>query len=321
MSLGRFLLSRLGLLFAVLFVVTFTAFAAMNILGDPLFNIFGPALEQAAVDPVIAEQVADAEEQFHLNDPLPVRYVKWLGDVATGDFGRSYSSSEKVSTIIARKLPVTMVLAIEAQLIALLTAIPWAIFSARRAGGKLDTMSTGLAFLLIALPNFCLAVLLKLMLNIKFQVFDLDIGTSDGLGRQLWHMLPASLALGIGLAATYQRLLRTDLVTTLQEDFVLMAKAKGMPARHILWRHALRPSMFSFITVFALNTGALIGGTLVIERIFSIKGLGDEIAEAVIRDDYPLVLASLLIIATAYVLVTTIADLLYTFLDPRVNRG
>ncbi|MDA3028423.1 MAG: ABC transporter permease, partial [Actinomycetota bacterium] len=121
-------------------------------------------------------------------------------------------------------------------------------------------------------------------------------------------------------AAVYQRLLRTDLVTTLQEDFILMARSKGVPRHRVLLKHALRPSLFSFITVFGINTGALIGGSLIVETIFRVPGLGSSIVEAILREDFPVVLAIVMIATTTFVLVNIAVDLLYSVLDPRVRR-
>ncbi len=132
-------------------------------------------------------------------------------------------------------------------------------------------------------------------------------------------ILPA-LTIGIPAACVYQRLLRTDLITTLQEDFILMARSKGVSRRAVLLKHALRPSLFSFITVFAINTGALIGGALVVEQIFIIPGLGSAIVEAVLREDFPVVLAIVMLISIAFVIVNLVVDVVYTVIDPRVHR-
>ena len=131
-------------------------------------------------------------------------------------------------------------------------------------------------------------------------------------------VLPA-LTLGLPLAASYQRLLRTDLITTLQEDFVHMARAKGLPPMRIMFRHALRPSMFSVVTVFGVSTGALIGGSLVVEQIYGIPGIGREIVTAVVRDDFPVVLAIVVLVAVTFVVINFVVDLFYTWLDPRVR--
>jgi peptide/nickel transport system permease protein len=312
--MARYLMIRVGQLIFILFLVTLLAFIALNLLGDPLNNLFGPALE----DPDFAADVEAARDEWHLDDPLPVRYVRWLGDVVTGDFGRSFASRLEVSTVLAQRLPKTLLLMLEAQVLALVLAVPWAVFSASRAYTRVDKTSTAISFGFIAIPNFALGVILLWLLVIQLGWFELTYDDTN-LWTRLVSLFPGALTLAIGLAGAYQRLLRTDMVATLQEDFVLMAKAKGMSNQRILWRHALRPSLFSLITVFGINTGALIGGSLVVERIFNIPGLGNELAESVIRNDYPIVLAGVLVVATGFVVINVMVDVLYSFLDPRIR--
>ena len=312
--MARYLLTRLWQLVFVLFLVSLLAFIALNLLGDPLNNLFGPALE----DPDFAADVEAAREEWHLDDPLPVRYVRWVGDMVTGDFGRSFASRLDVSTVLAQRRPQTLLLLLEAQVLALWSAVPGAVWSAARASARVDKASTAISFGFIAIPNFALGVILLWLLIIQLGWFELTYDDTN-LWTRLVSLFPAALTLAVGLAGAYQRLLRTDMVATLQEDFVLMAKAKGMSNRRILWRHALRPSLFSLITVFGINTGALIGGSLVVERIFNIPGLGNELAESVIRNDYPIVLAGVVVVATGFVVINVLVDILYSFLDPRIR--
>ena len=181
-------------------------------------------------------------------------------------------------------------------------------------------MSTINSFLLIAMPNFALAVILKYIFGIKLGWFPLTFKATDPWLTRIYQTFLPALTIALPAAAVYQRLLRTDLITTLQEDFILMARSKGVSRRRILLRHALRPSLFSFITVFGINTGALIGGSLIVESIFRIPGLGSAIVEAILREDFPVVLAIVMIITTAFVLVNVVVDIVYTLIDPRVKR-
>jgi len=141
----------------------------------------------------------------------------------------------------------------------------------------------------------------------------------NAVGSQLRSLVLAALALAVPLIATYQRLLRTDLISTLQEDFISVARAKGLPRWFILFRHALRPSLFSLLTVFGIQVGALIGGSLVVERQFQVPGIGFEIVEAIFRDDFPVVLAVVVVVSAVFVAVNLLVDVIYTFLDPRVS--
>ena len=313
----RFVARSLLQFILVIFAVTFVAFGAMNYLGDPLFNILGPiALEEAG--PEYAEVRAEARAQFHLDDPFPVRYGRWIGDMLTGDFGRSYSNQVTVRSILAEKLPVTLVLMVYAQVIAVVISVPWALWTASRAYRLADKASTVLSFTMLGIPVFALAVLLFWLFAIRWQIFPTRY-EDETIGQQLSSLFLPAMALAIPLIATYQRLLRTDLISTLQEDFISVARAKGLPKWFILFRHALRPSLFSLLTVFGIQVASLIGGSLVVERQFQIPGIGFEVVEAIFRDDFPVVLAVVVVVSVAFVAVNVLVDLIYTFLDPRVD--
>ena len=324
---------RLALLVAVLLAVTFLAFSAMNLLGDPLFNVVGVLAEldcesieaRQVEDPSLlsavlndCETIAEAKATYHLDRPVPVRYVLWLRDMATGDFGTSFQNEQPVAEIIREKLPETLILLVMAQIVSLGVAIPWGVMAAYRANRAFDRGSTVASFGLLSVPNFVMGIVLLYLLALRWNVFP-SAYESDSLGGLLYSMILPALTLGLPLAASYQRLLRTDLITTLQEDFVHMARAKGLPPVRIMFRHALRPSLFSVVTVFGVSTGALIGGSLVVERIFGIPGMGQEIVTAVVRDDFPVVLSMVVVIASAFVVINFVVDLFYTWLDPRVR--
>jgi len=296
----------------LLLAVSMLTFGAMNLLGDPLFNILGPAA--ADTKPESLEKVAAAKELYHLDRPLPERYVRWLGDMVTGDFGVQFGSTGQppVSNLIAERFPRSLTLIVMAQLLASMIAIPWALITAARANRPADRVSTINSFLLIAMPNFALAVILKYIFGIKLGWFPLTFKATDPWLTRIYQTFLPALTIALPAAAVYQRLLRTDLITTLQEDFILMARSKGVSRRRVLLRHALRPSLFSFITVF--------GGSLIVESIFRIPGLGSAIVEAILREDFPIVLAIVMIITTAFVLVNVVVDIVYTLIDPRVKR-
>ncbi len=330
--MARFVARRLVLLVAVLFAVTFLAFSAMNLLGDPLVNVVGVLAEldcegiaagtvgDTTVDVASndCETVAAAKATYHLDRPVPVRYVLWLRDMATGDFGTSFQNDVPVREIVREKLPETLILLVMAQIVSVGIAIPWGVVAAYRANRAFDRGSTVASFGLLSVPNFAMGVVLLYLLALRWQIFP-SAYESDSLGGLLFSMILPAFTLGLPLAASYQRLLRTDLITTLQEDFVHMARAKGLPPLRIMFRHALRPSLFSVVTVFGVSTGSLIGGSLVVEQIFGIPGIGREIVTAVVRDDFPVVLAMVVVIAVVFVVINFLVDLFYTWLDPRVR--
>jgi len=314
-----FVLQRLVQMVLVVLAVTLLAFGAMNLLGDPLFNILGPIANEDA-GPEFAEVRAEARAEYYLDDPFIIRYGRWLGDIVQGDFGRSFKNQTTVSSEVTERLPVTIFLMVYAQILAIAISVPWALWSASRAYRLGDKVSTIVSFGLLGIPVFALVVILFWLFAIKWQIFPTRFDDDSITTRVKSLFLPA-ISLATPLIATYQRLLRTDLISTLQEDFIAVARAKGLSNLHILFRHALRPSLFSMLTVFGIQTGALIGGSIVVEQYFGIPGIGRAVIEAIIRDDFPVVLAVVVIVSVMFVLINFAVDLLYTFLDPRVRAN
>ena len=275
--MARFIARRVVQLILVLLSVTFVAFGALNFLGDPLVNIVGPLAAIDYCDEVEAglredsytsinnsrgdcEIIGEAKADFGLDKPVVQRYFTWLGNIITGDLGTSFQTQLPVSEIIAQKLPKSLMLMVMAQIIALAVAIPVGVYSAYRAGRAVDRATSVASFGLLSIPNFALGVIVLQFFALRNQWLPASFDDAS-IGTRIHSLILPATVLGLGIAATYQRLLRTDLLTTLQEDFVHMARAKGMTDRHIMTRHALRPSLFSLITVFGVSTGALIGGS------------------------------------------------------------
>jgi peptide/nickel transport system permease protein len=316
----RYWLKRLAGSVVILLVISMLTFGAMNLLGDPLFNILGVTAQ--ATDDDSLRLIEAAKEEYNLDDPLPVRYAIWLSGFVQGDFGVQFSEDGQppVSNLIVERLPRTVSLVILAQLMALIISVPWALWSASRSNSRADKVSTVGAFGMLSIPNFALAVIVSYIFAIRLPWFPLVYRADDPLLSRFHQLILPALCLAIPVSAVYQRLLRTDLITTLQEDFILTARAKGVSRRSILLKHALRPSLFSFVTVFGLTTGGLLGGALVIETIFLIPGLGSTLVIAVFREDFPVVLAIVMIVSAMFIFFNLIIDLVYSLIDPRVRR-
>jgi len=267
--------------------------------------------------------VDQKREEFNLNDPMPVRYVRWLGDAVTGDLGTSARNAQPVSEALAQRMPVTIELLLYSQFLALIVAVPLAFAAAKRAGGILDRTSSATLFMLLAVPNFVMAMLL-------IWIFPVTLKIGNATGYTAFNENPiASLAsltipavcLAVAEMAVYMRLLRTDVIATMQEDFIAMARAKGMSPRRVLYGHAFKPSTFSLITVIGLNFGRLVGGTIILEVIFGLNGLGGYTYAAIQGQDYVPVQGAVVVIACAYVFVNFLVDLLYAALDPRIRHA
>lgn len=313
-------LARLGRLVSVLLAVTLLSFLLINLLpGDPTLAILGPA----AGDPVAARAVRN---DLELDKPLPARYVSWLGRAVRGDLGRSYFQKRPVTTAIAERLPFTIELMGLSLLLALSLAIPMGIGAARHPGGWFDRLSGGTLFAMLALPAFMIGILL-------IYVFAVKLRWLPATGQATWFHIgsgvvatPISILLPIitlasGQLAVFARLLRSEMIITLRSDFITVAKAKGISERRILVRHALRPSSFSLVTVVGISVGALLGGTVIVERMFALPGMGQLLVVSIFKRDYLIVQGGVVLISVAFVLANVAADILYVMLDPRVRRG
>jgi peptide/nickel transport system permease protein len=205
----------------------------------------------------------------------------------------------------------------------LVIAVPLGILTAYRADSWFDKSVNTVAFGLLSVPNFIFGVLLVFLFSIRLGWLPATgyVPFGEDPTEHFRRMILPSFALAASQIAVYMRLLRTDMISTLQEDFIGVARAKGMPTRRILLRHALRPSSFSLLTVAAINVGQLIGGTIVIERIFAIAGLGSLIVESIFTRDYLVVQGAIVIVAVGFVLVNFIVDILYAVLDPRIRHA
>jgi peptide/nickel transport system permease protein len=229
-----------------------------------------------------------------------------------------------VSEVIGDSLPVSLELMLFAQTLALAVAIPVGVLTAYRAGTRLDRSANAVAFGLLALPNFVVALLLAIYLGARWQILPTQSNQVPFPLNPLenWrYMLMPTVSLALGQIAIYMRLLRSDMIATLQEDFITTAKAKGIPTSRVLFRHALRPSSLTLLTVAGLNVGALIGGAVVVERIFALPGIGSRLTEAILGQQYIAVQSFVALIAVFYILINFTVDLLYTVLDPRIRHA
>ena len=317
----RFWGIRVGMLIAILIAVSMLTFGAMNLLGDPLFNILGPIAADTE-NPENIAKVQAAKEQYYLDRPLPERYGRWLGDFVTGDFGVRFSATGQppVSEVIKERLPRTLTLGGMAMTFTLAIGIPWGVWSGSRSETARDRLSTGVAFIFVSIPNFALGVVLLYVVGFRLGWLPVRFDAGDPFWQRMHQLVLPALCLALTGSAVYQRLLRTDMITTLQEDFILMARAKGLSRRHILFRHALRPSLFSVVTLFGINAGGIFGGALIVELIFGVPGIGQLFVESIFREDFPVVLALVMILTAGFVVMNFVVDILYSVIDPRVRQ-
>ena len=315
--MGTLIAKKLVTLIPVLVAVSLLTYLLLSLLpGDPALLVLGGGAASA-------ESIAAVRADLGLDRPLPVRYVSWLGDALHGDLGTSYITRQDVTAAIQERLPVTLELVVVSLVMALVVAIPLGVFSAYRSGGRFDRAVTGATFGLLALPNFIFALVLISVFSVRLGLFPATGWSrlSEGLGENLRAVFLPALALSVGNIAVFTRLLRTDMIATLQDDHVLMARAKGLPTSRILFRHALRPSSFSLLTVAGLQVGTLLSGTVIIETIFALPGVGRLLFDAINSRDLLMVQGVVLLLAVTFVVVNVVVDILYTVLDPRIRSG
>jgi peptide/nickel transport system permease protein len=312
----RYALGRFTYLLFILLTVTFLVSTMLELMpGEPAYILIGEEADE--------EQIEALNKRLHLDEPVLERYVGWLGNAVTGDLGRSFSGNISITQLIRERLPVTIQLVIGSQLLALAFAVPSAIYSSYRPGGFVDQVSSAMSFAMISVPHFVLAVLLILIFGVNLGWLPTAgyVPITEDFATNMRSMLMPTIAVAAGPAGIYQRLLRSDMTATLREDYIAMAEAKGQSPTRILLRHALRPSMFSLMTLVGLTTAAAIGGSVVVEVIFGLPGIGRLLIDSITRRDVIVLQGVVAFIGVGYVVLNGFVDILYGVLDPRVRRG
>lgn len=309
-------------LIPVLFLVTLATTAMPDImkLGDSSASPVAPLLT-ADMTP---QDVKALEHEYGYDQPLLQRYGRWLGDALQGDLGTAMGSQQPVMDSIKDRYPVTLELALVSLLLALAVAVPLGVWAAAKAGRLPDKVLGGVSSGLLAVPPFISSILLVYLFAAPGTIGQFFPNTgwvkaSESLSGNIEHLMLPAIVLALAEIPQFQRLLRSDMLGTLQEDYILTAKSKGMSSPYVLFRHALRPSSFSLITISGLTLGRLIGGTVIVEVYFSIPGLGQNIVTAITSNEVEVVQGTVVIIAVGYVLLNTLVDVAYMLIDPRVR--
>ena len=311
----RYFLRKLLRLIPVMLLVTAATFLLLNLLpGDVAIAILGNEATPAAI--------AQVRNELGLDRPLVIRYLQWLLDFLQGDLGRSYITRVPILESILDRLPITLELMLLSQLLALTLAIPAGILCAYKAGSRIDRLISTASLLLVASPVFITAIVLMFVFALQLRLLP-STGyvpfTSNPL-RNLAHFALPALSIGLAEFPVLFGVLRADMIKTLQQDFIALARAKGLGPVFILVRHALRPSSFTLVTISGLQIAATIAGALVVETIFGLPGVGRMLTGAVYNRDMMMVQGCVAVISVGYVLVNFAVDMIYAVLDPRIRR-
>ncbi len=334
MRLGK-LLERLAQLIPVLLGVSVIVFFMITLTpGDPVQIMLGD-------QQVTPEQEATLRRDMGLDLPVHERFVKFLGNAATGEFGLSFFHRRPVADVIVERLPATIELTLVSLILAVVVAIPLGVLAAVKKSTIFDKAATVTSLLGVSMPGFWFGILLLLLFAVNLQLlpvsgrvdFDYQVqpithlllidtllhGRPDAFVNVLSHIIMPALTLGLPMAAILMRVTRASMLEVLTLDYVRFAEAKGLSRGRILFRHALKNALIPTVTVAALETGTLLGGNMIVETVFGWPGLGRLVVESIFVRNYPLVQTAVLLYAITYVVLNFIADLLYTVLNPRVK--
>jgi len=307
----RYILKRCFMTIPVLIGATFMVFTIMHFApGDPARIILGADATEAALESLRYE--------LGINDPFLVRYGKYMVNLVHGDMGTSYRNGQSVTTLIMGRLNNTISLAMAGILFAIVVGIPVGIISAIKQYSSLDNVTMFITLFLTAMPTFWLALILVIVFSVNLGWFP-----ASGMGRTLgafWvSLILPTLTLGSGFAALIARTTRASVLDVVRQDYIDMARAKGLSENAVIWRHMLKNALIPIVTVIGLNFGVLLGGSVLTESIFSWPGVGRFVVESISFKDTPAVLGCVVTLAILFTFVNLIVDLLYAFLDPRIK--
>ena len=262
------------------------------------------------------KELQEERERLGLFDPVLVQYGRWLGKVLHGDFGTSYSNGKPVAELLSVRLLPTLKLAFSALILMLLVAVPLGMLSAVYKNTWVDYLVRGVTFLGVSIPNFWVGLILLYVVALKFSLLPV-ISTGDGFEKII---LPA-ITLAFAMAGKYTRQVRTAVLEELNKDYVTGARARGMSEQEILWKQVFPNALLPLITLLGLSLGNLLGGTAVVEVIFTYPGLGNLAVQAITAYDYSLIQGYVLWVALIYMVINLLVDMSYTFVDPRIRRN
>jgi peptide/nickel transport system permease protein len=316
--MARYAVRRFLLLLPTLVGMSLLIFVMVRLLpGDVVDAMFtGEAGASAGAKQAIRKALG-------LSDPLPVQYAKFVGGVVTGSLGQSLTSGEPVSSIMGRAIPITVELAALAAAAATVVWVPLGVVSAVRPQTAVDFAARVAGLIGLSVPNFWFATLALLVTSVFFHWIPAVtwIPPWRDLSANLAQMAIPALAIAVYLMATVMRMTRASMLEVLRQDYIRTARAKGAPARRVMYRHALRNSLIPVITVIGFQVGTLIGGATIVEVIFGLPGMGYTLVQGIFSRDYPVIEFAALFLASVFVTVNLLVDLLYGVLDPRIEQG
>ena len=309
------IVKKLMMMIPIIILVSIILFLLLKCLPGDAALMYGGEL---ATD----EDIARARADMGLDRPLYEQYWKWFTGILRGDFGVSLMTKTPIASMIAQRFPATMELALLSMVIAVLIAIPLGIISAVYRGKIWDSIVSFISMLGVAMPSFWLGMLLIIFLSLVAKLLPASgyVPFLEDPLASLRLMLMPAFSIGLSFAATTMRQTRNALLEVLDQDYIMTAKAKGLPGHVTIWKHALRNALIPVITVIAMQTGKLFGGAVIAERLFVIPGLGSGIVDSIMYRDFPITMGYIMIVAVIVIFINTFIDIVYGLIDPRVGR-
>ncbi len=296
-------------------VITFTLVRLTP--GDPVLAYLSRVQSETRVS---QEQIARIRRTLGLDDPLPIQFGLYVGRIARGDLGISYTQSEPVLNIIADQLPYTLELALAALLIEIVIGVPLGVYAATHRGSVLDYLATTAATAAYSMPRFLVGMILILTFAVGWGIFPvIGVGEAGDVGSLLHHLVLPALSLGLAGAAYITRMTRSAMLEVLGEDYVRTARAKGLAEHRVLTRHALRSALIPLVTVVGVSVGRSLGGSAIIETLFGRVGIGSLLIESITQRDYSVTQGTVLVFALGVFAVNILVDLTYAWLNPRIR--
>ncbi|MCA1554597.1 MAG: ABC transporter permease [Chloroflexi bacterium] len=314
--MGKYILRRLMLLFPTLVGMSMLIFLMVRLMPADIVDAL------VGVDPTItSEAKAALRHSFGLDDPIPIQYMKWLGDIAQGNLGKSFRTREPITQKLVQALPITLELAFLAIVMSVIVAIPLGVLSALKRNSNIDFWSRVAGLIGLAFPNFWLATMFLLFTSLLFHWVPpvIWIPPTNDLGGNLIQMFFPALALSVQLMAVEMRMSRASMLEVLRQDYIRTARAKGLREAAVVFKHALKNAFIPVATVIGIQMGALMGGSVIIEQIFGLPGVGWMLLQGIFGRDYPVVQVTALFLATVFIVVNLLVDVTYAYLDPRIK--
>jgi peptide/nickel transport system permease protein len=311
MNRGQFILRRLAQMIPVLFGITLVVFALLQLIpGDPVQTMLGLQARP--------ESVAALRQELGLDRPLWEQYVRYLGNVITFDLGNSLKFKVSVASLLGKRLEVSLALIAYATVLMIVLSLPLGIISALRKDGIFDQITRVVLMVTLVMPAFWVGILFLTYFSVKLQLFPVA-GYGEGWREHLHHLFLPALTIALSIVPMLVRALRTSILESMASDYVRTARAKGLRERAVVSTHVLRNALIPALTLLGLSVGYLLGGTVIVENVFSLPGAGKLLVDAISARDYPLVQSTTLVFAVLVIFVNLLTDVIYTFLDPRVR--